>query len=111
MTFSASPSPLDLIRHAERDCAQQIRVAQADADDRVLAARKRASALKQEAITLGRQQSEQDYHAAMASAEQEAQQILEEARDHARRLAQDNDTTIAAMVDEALAIILGRGES
>lgn len=111
MTFSASPSPLDLIRHAERDCAEQIRVAQTDADDHVLAARKRASALREEAITLGRHQSEQDYHAAMAAAEQEAEQILDQARDHARRLLQDDNTTIATMVDEALAIILARGDS
>lgn len=110
MTSSASPSPLDLIRQAERECAQQIRDAQAEADERTLAARKRASALKQEAVALGRQQGEQDYREAMAAAEREAQQILEQARDHASGLLQDSATTIEAMVDEALAILLSRGE-
>jgi len=107
MTSSDHLPPLERIRQAERDCAQLIRAAQADAEERKVAARTEASRLKQEAAARGRQQGEHDYRAAMDAADQVAQHIVDQARAHASHLLQNSETYGETMVAQALEIIRG----
>ena len=111
MTSTANLSPLEQIQHAERTCSQTIREAQLEAEERKKAARQHAAKLNDDARVLGRQQGQQDYHAAIELAQQEAQAIIEQARARAEQLAQHRDASIDTMIDQIVALIRGSDES
>jgi vacuolar-type H+-ATPase subunit H len=99
-------SPLLEIQRAEVEVASLIEVAHAAAQKRVDAARKGASRVKREAVDAGRSEGETSCREIVATARQEAEQILAQARQEADALRRNREHYVELMFKHGLKIVI-----
>lgn len=104
---NSASSALEQIHNAERDNVQRIQAAEQRAELQIRAAHQKATELKHDVSDVTRRIQTRAHQEVIATAQQEARELIEQARAEANALTQLSDDRVRALADWALAVVLG----
>lgn len=105
----ADLSPLEQIRHAEAEVTRRVASARQAAERTLVKARTQAAQQRNQAQKEGQSEGQAQYQASIASAEEEARQILDQAQKQADALLLRGQAHLYAAVCQAVEFIIGVG--